>query len=186
MAIQTTSTAPIGHVTPTMVTPVNSSQLITSASSTPTAAVFLRTSSAPIATRIQSTNVVSSSIPTPSTSTLGVARASSQSGVAPSNEGRGMAKRQREDEEGGASTSAAEPPASKRKKPLVTRLRHRQMEVTASSSPSPDTQGVGQEEMSEDQPSQASESQVNMHVLHVLTLILYDFICFQNNVFSIG
>lgn len=134
--------------------------MMTSASTTPTAAVFLRTSSAQIATRIQSTSVVSSSIPTPSTSTLGIARASSHPGQTHSNEARGVIKRQREDEEYGASTSAIEPPASKKKKPLVTRIRHRPVEVTASSSPSPDTQGVGHEGLQEDQPSQASESQV--------------------------
>ncbi len=148
-----------------MVTPVNSTQLMmTSALTTPT--VYLRTSSGPIATRIQSTSVVSSSIPTPSTSTLGVARASTQPSRAPSDEPRGVTKRQREDEDGGASTSTVEPPASKRKKPLVTRVRHRQVEVTASSSPSPDTQGVGRAVSQEDQPSQASESQVSMSTIH--------------------
>ncbi|XP_064382187.1 nucleoprotein TPR-like isoform X2 [Halichondria panicea] len=158
---QTTTAAPMAHVTPTMMAPVvNSTQSMTTSSTTPTAAMFQRSVSSQMVSRIPATSVVSSSISTPSTSTLGIARGSSQVSRSMGDESRGVTKRQREEEEqeGGASTSVV-PPASKRKKPLVARVRQRQMEVTASSSPSPDTQGETPPSNG-DGESQATESQV--------------------------
>ena len=82
-------------------------------------------------------------------------------GASGGDESRGVTKRQREDDdqEGGASTSV-EPPASKRKRAVqVQRLRGRQVEVAASSTLSPDTQGEAVGGLGAEEP-QASESQV--------------------------
>lgn len=170
-----------------MVAPVVSSQLtnqisLSSASVssmvTPAATVFLRTSSPQIVTPLPTTSMVSSSVSVPSTTAVGIARASSQGSVAvggaSGEEPRAVTKRRREDDTQEAGTSSTlEPPASKRKKPLqVQRLKQRAVEVAASSSLAPDTQGE-REALATGGEGQASESQVHKPQYYVITAVMY-------------